>query len=87
MAPLPHATLKSAWLGGHDILHSYLPIAGNTLPDFFASSYLCFLFQSNSSSALIAMALNWTEKGKKPLSSANSAPAVEPAVGRSRVLN
>ena len=87
VSPLPHVASKSAWLGGHGILHSYLPVAGNTLPDFFASSYLCLLFQSNLSSDLIAMALNWTEKGKKPLSLASSAPAVEPVVGRSRVLN
>ena len=33
------------------------------------------------------MALNQMEKGKKPLSLANPPPAVEPAVGGSRVLN
>ena len=87
VSPLPHVALIPAWLGGHGILHSYLPVAGNTLPDFFASSYLCLLFQSNSSSALIAMAPNRTEKGKKPMSSASPPPAVEPVVGRSRVLN
>mgnify|MGYP000896335074 CR=1 FL=1 len=37
-APLPHAALISAWLGGHGVLHSYFPIAGNALPNFFASS-------------------------------------------------
>jgi len=33
------------------------------------------------------MASNRMDKGKKPLSSASSPSAVEPAVGRSRVLN
>ena len=84
----PHAALKSASLGGHGILHGYSPIAGNAFPNFFASSYLRFLFQSYSSIVLsIAMAPNRTEKGKKPLSSASPPPAVEPAVGQSRVLN
>ena len=88
MAPLPHAALISAWLGGHGVLHSYFPIAGNALPDSSASSNLSFLSQSDLSSVLsITMAPNRMEKGKKPLSSANPPPAVEPAIGRSRVLN
>ena len=33
------------------------------------------------------MALNQTEKGKKPLSLASPPLAVEPAISRSRVLN
>ena len=33
------------------------------------------------------MALTSAKKGKKPLSSANLPPTIEPAVGRSRVLN
>ena len=59
-----------------------------THPDSFASSNLRFLSQSNLSSVVpVVMAPNQTEKGKKPLSSASPPRAVEPAVGRSRVLN
>ena len=78
----------SAWLGGQGVLYGYFPIAGNALPNSSASSNLSYLFQSNLSLGLpIVMAPNRTEKGKKPLSSVDPPPAVEPVVGRSRVLN
>ena len=80
-ALLPHAALKSTWLGSHGVLHSYFPIAGNALPNSSASSNLSFLSQPDLSSVLsIAMAPNRMEKVKKPLSSASSPLAVEPAV-------
>lgn len=58
------------------------------LPVPLSSSSLCFRFQSDLCSApSIPMAATSKEKGKKPLSSSSSPPAIEPAIGRSLVLN
>ena len=60
----------------------------DALPQFFRfpEAHLLPPIQSKLISP-IAMAPDQTEKGKEPLSSAELRPAIEPAVGRSLVLN
>ena len=79
VSPLPHAPPISAWLGGHEALHSYSLLAARVLPVPLSSSKLCSRFQSDLSSApSIAMAPTSREKGKNPVSSSSLSPAIEP---------